>query len=428
MISTQQGGSGESGARDGTVRGAAVRALRATVVSLEQLAGALGTAALALAVLICLSVATLTIPIGIGLVLAPVALRGLHAVADRERARLTRWGSETITPGPLPTQLRLAAADPTTRRELRWLAGHATGGLLLGAFAVLLPLYALQDITFLLWWQLVPEGEAASPTFGLWVVSDWAGAFAVALMGVGWLAIAVGLTPIMARLQIRHGARLLAPGPDVDLSLRITELTATRAAALDAHATELRRIERALHDGTQNRLVAVTILLGAARRVLTRDPAAAEAILDQAQGAAEQALAELRAVARGILPPVLVDRGLAGALTGLAVSCPVPCEVDVDVPDRCAASVEATAYFVVAEALTNISRHSGATRAGVVVSSRNERLSLLITDDGAGGADENSGSGLLGIRRRIEAHDGTLTVVSPPGGPTTLTVELPCGL
>jgi signal transduction histidine kinase len=190
----------------------------------------------------------------------------------------------------------------------------------------------------------------------------------------------------------------------------------------------LRRIERALHDGTQNRLVAVTILLGAARRVLTRDPAAAEAILDQAQSAAEQALAELRAVARGILPPVLVDRGLAGALTGLAASCPVPCQVDVDIPGRCAASVEATAYFVVAEALTNVSRHSGATRAGVVVSSRNERLTITITDDGAGGADENSGSGLLGIRRRIEAHDGTLTVASPPGGPTTLTVDLPCGL
>ncbi|WP_033443781.1 histidine kinase, partial [Saccharothrix sp. NRRL B-16314] len=133
---------------------------------------------------------------------------------------------------------------------------------------------------------------------------------------------------------------LLAPPPGTDLSLRITELTVTRAAALDAHAAELRRIERSLHDGTQNRLVAVNVLLGAVRRAVDRDPAAAHAALDRAQDAAEQALSELRAVARSILPPVLADRGLAGALAGLASSCAVPCEMTVDVPGRCAASVE----------------------------------------------------------------------------------------
>jgi signal transduction histidine kinase len=209
--------------------------------------------------------------------------------------------------------------------------------------------------------------------------------------------------------------------------LRITQLTATRAAALDAHATELRRIERSLHDGTQNRLVAVTVLLGAARRALARDPSGAEAILERAQNAAEQALAELRTVARGILPPVLADRGLAGALAGLAATCGVPCQVDVDVPGRCAASVEATTYFVVAEALTNISRHSRARHASVTVHRYGDRLYLHIDDDGRGGADERHGSGITGIRRRIEAHDGRLTLTSPPGGPTTFQVELPCG-
>jgi signal transduction histidine kinase len=197
---------------------------------------------------------------------------------------------------------------------------------------------------------------------------------------------------------------------------------------LDAHATELRRIERSLHDGTQNRLVAVNVLVGAARRALTRHPADAEAILDRAQSAAEEALAELRAVVRSILPPVLTDRNLTDALTALAASCPIPCRIDADVPDRCAASVEATAYFVVAEALTNVARHSQAEHAAVRLRRHDDQLWLKITDDGRGGADEHGGSGLGGIRRRAEAHDGTFVLASPSGGPTTMTVSLPCGL
>jgi signal transduction histidine kinase len=204
-------------------------------------------------------------------------------------------------------------------------------------------------------------------------------------------------------------------------------LTATRAAALDAHATELRRIERSLHDGAQNRLVSVAVLLGAARRMVARDPAGADELLERAQSAAETALAELRTVARGILPPVLADRGLAGALSGLAADCAVPCRIDVDVPERCAASVEATAYFVVAEALTNIAKHSGAEHAVVTARGSGGRLVLSVEDDGRGGADADGGSGLTGIRRRIAAHDGDLTLTSPPGGPTVLTVDLPCG-
>ncbi len=237
----------------------------------------------------------------------------------------------------------------------------------------------------------------------------------------------VAFGPALARSQAWPGRRLLAPHPDTDLSLRVARLSATRAAALDAHATELRRIERSLHDGAQNRLVAVTVLLGATRRALSRDPATADAMLERAQDASELALAELRAVVRGILPPVLADRGLAGALAGLAADCGVPCQVDVDVPGRCAVSVEATTYFVVAEALTNVSRHSGARHATVTVRRRADRLTVVVSDDGDGGADEHHGSGITGIRRRIEAHDGLLTLTSPPGGPTTLQVELPCG-
>ncbi|NGO13646.1 sensor histidine kinase [Streptomyces sp. HC44] len=414
-------------ARETRIRDLAARSAGAALAALGQLVGGLGSALLALGVLVLVAVTAVASVAGVGLLMAPVALRALHAVADRERDRLTRWGPELIGPGPAPTQLRAALVDPTTRRELRWLATHATLGLLLGLLGFVLPLFAVRDFLYPLYWQLIPKGTADTWPAGNATAQSWPGAIAVALLGLAWIAIIVGLTPGMARLQARPGRRLLSAGPDADLSLRVAELTATRAAALDAHATELRRIERSLHDGTQNRLVNVTVLLGAARRMVARDPAGADELLERAQSAAEGALAELRSVSRSILPPVLDDRGLEGALNGLAADCPVSCRVDVETPARCAVSVEATAYFVVAEALTNIAKHSRARHATVSVRSHDGRLHLHITDDGRGGADEDGGSGLTGMRRRIAAHDGTLTLTSPPGGPTTLEVDLPCG-
>ncbi|WP_224326354.1 sensor histidine kinase [Streptomyces olivaceus] len=409
-----------------SVRETAVRSLRAARAAMGQLVGGLGTAFPGLGVLVLLAAAAMTAPVGVGLLLAPLALRALHGLARRERARLNRRGVEIVPPDPPPTRLRPALADPTTRRELGWLVRHATGGFLLGLLGFLLPLFAFRDTTFPLWWRLGSE-EATTTSVGVGTAHTWLDALAALLLGVGWIAIVVGLGPGMARLQAAPARRLLAAGPDTDLSLRVAELTATRAAALDAHATELRRIERSLHDGAQNRLVSVTVLLGAARRMAARDPAGADELLERAQSAAEQALAELRSVARGILPPVLADRGLAGALSGLAADSGVPCRVEADVPERCAASVEATAYFVVAEALTNIAKHSGAGRASVTARARGGRLRLRIEDDGRGGADEDGGSGLTGIRRRVAALDGTLRLTSPPGGPTALEVDLPCG-
>ncbi|MER6324394.1 sensor histidine kinase [Streptomyces coelicoflavus] len=409
-----------------SVRETAVRTLRAAGAATGQLVGGLGTAFLGLGVLLLAAVAAVTAPAGAGLLLAPPVLRALHALARRERERLARRGIDIVPPDPPPHRLRTALADPTTRRELGWLVRHSTLGFLLGLLGALLPLCAVRDTSFPLWWWLVPE-EATTTSIGIGTAHTWPDALAAVLLGVGWTAILLGLGPGMARLQAAPARRLLAAGPGTDLSLRVAELTATRAAALDAHATELRRIERSLHDGAQNRLVSVTVLLGAARRMAGRDPAGADELLERAQSAAEQALAELRAVARGILPPVLADRGLAGALSGLAADCGVPCAVETDVPERCAASVEATAYFVAAEALTNIARHSGAARASVTVRARGGRLRLLVEDDGRGGADEDGGSGLTGIRRRVAALDGTLRLTSPPGGPTVLEVDLPCG-
>jgi signal transduction histidine kinase len=399
---------------------------RAVLDALEHLVGGLGTAILALAALLWLVLVALTCVVGVGLLLAPTVPRVVRAVAERERARLSRWGPEIIGPEPAPARVRAAMADPAVRRELGWVLVHGTFGISVSLVALTLPINGVQDVTYPLWWRLLSPTDPA-PNLVFWSVRDTPDALKVALLGLVLAVAFLALGPGLARLQAWPGRRLLPPSADVDLSLRVAQLTAPRAAALDAHATELRRIERSLHDGTQNRLVAVTVLLGATRRALTRDPAGAEAMLERAQDAAEQALAELRTVVRGILPPVLADRGLAGALAGLAADCGVPCRIDVDVPGRCAASVEATTYFVVAEALTNIAKHSQARHATVTVRRQGGALSLRVEDDGVGGAEEHEGSGLTGIRRRIEAHDGLLTLTSPPGGPTTLLVELPCG-
>jgi signal transduction histidine kinase len=400
---------------------------RALMEAVERLVGGLGTAVLAFAVLMWLVIVGLLCLVAVGLPLAATVPRAVRSVAERERGRLSRSGPEIIGPGPVPAGLRAALADATVRRELCWLPVHATLGLLTGLAGALLTVNALQYATYPAWWRFLPR-ESPEPTFVFWHVHDEATALAVGVLGVAHGLVFVVAGPGLARLQAWPGRRLLAPDPGADLSLRVARLSATRAAALDAHATELRRIERSLHDGAQNRLVAVTVLLGATRRALARDPAKAGELIEQAQDVAEQALAELRTVVRSILPPVLEGRGLEGALTGLAADCAVPCEVDVDLPGRCAASVEATAYFVTAEALTNVAKHSKARRASVSVGLRGDRLVVRVDDDGVGGADATGGSGLTGIRSRIEAHDGTLSVTSPPGGPTTVEVELPCGL
>jgi len=400
-----------------------VAVLRSARDGLLRSAGALGTGGRALLLLLgCALVAALCV-VGVGLLLVPAAVRALRRLTDAERARLRRWGADLPPAGPAPAGLRpgVAAVVP---REVAWLLVHAGAGLLCGLVGVLLPVYAVRDLTFPLWWTLVPVADA-SPWW--WAVRDAADAREVALLGLLWAVLTLTAVPALGRLPGTWGRWLLAPPPGTDLTLRVAELTASRAAALDAHVVELRRIERSLHDGAQNRLVGVTVLLGAARRLLARDPAVTDDLLEQAQSAAEQALAELRSVVRAILPPVLLDRGLAGAVSGLAAACPVPCRVEVDVGGRLPASVEATAYFVVAEGLTNVARHSGAGAAQLSLRRRGDQLVVRLVDDGRGGADPADGSGLAGVEHRVRAHDGRLELRSPPGGPTELEVVLPCG-
>jgi signal transduction histidine kinase len=403
-----------------------VARLRATVDSIEHLVGGMVTSVLAVAALMWIALTGVLCVVGVGFLLLPTIPRVVRAVAQRERGRLSRWGPEIIDPEPLPEGFRAAVRVPAVQRELAWVGSHVVVGFPLGTGGATLLLYAVTNGTYPLWWYLVPADQTGD-SLRLLPGNDLGDALLVSLTGLGWLVVDVVIIPIMARLQAWPGRTLLAPDPGTDLALRVAHLTATRAGALDAHTTELRRIERALHDGTQNRLVAVTVLLGAARRALARDPAGADAVLGHAQDAAEQALTELRSVVRTILPPVLTDRSLPDALASLVTSCPVPCVIDADVPGRSAASVEATVYFAVAESLTNIARHSGARRAEVRLRRFGDRLCVAVSDDGKGGADARGGSGLAGIRRRVEAHDGTFALVSPTGGPTTLTVSLPCG-
>ncbi|MBL1117617.1 hypothetical protein JK364_35340 [Streptomyces sp. 110] len=261
--------------------------------------------------------------------------------------------------------------------------------------------------------------------------------------------------------RIRHAARATAR-----LARRVEELVETRAGAIAAHGAELRRIEWELHDGTQARLVSLSLRIGLAKRAYDRDPTAARRMLDDAQDLADEALAELRHVVRGMHPPVLTDRGLAGAVRALAASGGLDVSVRVDGLEdgaRAPAAVEAAAYFVVAEALANVAGHSGSDRAEVRLARTPSGLCVSVCDEGRGGTEAATGGpatggpgadgpgadgpgadgpgpretggpgrgaghglGLLGIRRRIAALDGTVTVTGPRGGPTVIAVELPC--
>jgi signal transduction histidine kinase len=242
-------------------------------------------------------------------------------------------------------------------------------------------------------------------------------------VGLAALVAAPPLARGVAAVQVAMARLLLEPGANERLTARVGALEETRAGMVAAADAERRRIERDLHDGAQQRLVALALTLGRAK--VTEDPNLSKRLLDEAHGEAKEALVELRNLARGIHPAVLTDRGLDAAVSALAARCPVPVAVDIDLPRRCGPAIEAIAYFVVAEALTNVAKHSGATRAWLSAGLEGPDLVVEVLDDGHGGADP-AGNGLTGLRDRVRAVDGTLTLTSPPGGGTTLRVELPC--
>ncbi|MFJ7908923.1 sensor histidine kinase [Kitasatospora sp. NPDC096204] len=403
----------------------------------------LGTGLAAL-VGLCLLLALLVLClVGLGLPFLPPALRLLRHCAEFHRRLVgRRLGGERPRS---PYGDRASVRDPAVRQDLRWLLAHATAGTVLSGAALTLCSHAFNWLTAPVWWRLLPGERDA---IILLTVDSWPVALLAAVGGIGYAAVAVAVLPPAADLHARASRRLLVARPRTSLARRVQELTTSRSEALDTHAAELRRIERDLHDGAQANLVAVSLRLGMIRRALDQRPEQAAALVDSTQLVAEQALESLRALVRGIHPPLLADRGLAEAVRSLADRCAVPTRVELDTeehpgtppsppsppspsspdpPPRAPAAAEAAAYFVASEALANVARHSGARSALVRLRITAAAIAVWVEDDGRGGAVEGAGSGLAGLRRRVAAFDGTTRLSSPPGGPTILEVEIPCG-
>ncbi len=327
--------------------------------------------------------------VSVGIPLLAICLPLTRKLANvHRRWAADRLGAEIISPylpqpeGYLLVSLWRRTKDPATWRDLLWLVYNSTIGLGIYLIAVV---YA--PLALLFWWL---------PAY------------------------------LLLDLNARVARWLLWPGRSWQLANRVTELSESRAETVDSKAAEIRRIERDLHDGAQAKLVVLGINLGLAEAIIDSDPATARQLLADARTTTGDALAELRDLVRGIHPPVLADRGLVGAVRALALVTPIPVEVVEAVPDRLPAPVESAGYFAVAEALTNVIKHSQASRAAILLRYEANILELQVIDDGIGGARLEAGSGLRGIESRLTAFDGTLVVTSPPGGPTTVIMELPC--
>lgn len=255
--------------------------------------------------------------------------------------------------------------------------------------------------------------------------------FAIALSAlIAFFIFPVGywLSPLLLRTWAATTRSLIGPSDEAVLQQRIGELEESRSESVDHSAAELRRIERDLHDGAQAQLVALGMNLGLAEDLVTRDPKAAVELIADARASSRTALADLRSLVRGIHPPVLADRGLVGGVEALALAHPRDVEVDVALTGRPPAPVESAVYFAVAEALTNSAKHAAARNTWVWLRHDGTRLTALVGDDGVGGAQLTPSGGLSGIERRMSAFDGTVTVASPPGGPTIVTITVPCDL
>ncbi|MEU8612198.1 sensor domain-containing protein [Actinoplanes sp. NPDC048791] len=316
----------------------------------------------------------------------------------------------------LRSWLHTRYTEPVTWREL----GHALLLALLWPFDVLAVVLTVAVPLALLATPVLlgVDGDQVN-VLKAWPVTSWPLAVAVAaLAGPVFALAAYGMTVYAgARAAL---ARTLLTGPDA----RITELTRSRVRLVDAFEAERARIERDLHDGAQQRLVALTMMLGLARLDAPAGPLTTQ--LTRAQDEAERALTELRELIRGIHPPLLTDFGLPAAVAELADRSVLPVAVGLDLPDRFPAPIESTAWFVVCEAVANLTRHSGAAQAEITGGYADGTLTVRVRDDGRGGADPDGGTGLLRLGDRVSVVDGRLTLSSPPGGPTVLTVELPC--
>jgi signal transduction histidine kinase len=307
--------------------------------------------------------------------------------------------------------LALAAAAAIVRRWPRAAARLAAVGLLclgLGGLGLV----------------LTRRGFYEPSDYGLVVLASHAAIAAVAIQALVLLATGLWLVP----RAFPAAGRLLGLAPDAELTRQVRQLTESRAVVVDTAASDLRRLERDLHDGAQARLVALGMSLRAAERLIPVNADAALALVVEAREASARALTELRELVRGVHPPVLADRGLGDAVRALALDCPLVVATHVDLPGRLPAPVETACYFAVAELLTNAAKHSGARDASVDVAHANGTLRIEVTDFGLGGADAAAGGGLAGVEKRLSAFDGIMAISSPGGGPTIVVLEVPCVL
>jgi signal transduction histidine kinase len=355
-----------------------------------------------------------------------LAVPALTAI-QRHRLRATA-GVEIPPQPPMPGRLTKSGISAAVRSDATWrqlgyhlLAGPALG--LAAAFTVIMWLAGvLFTLCYLYAWRLSPQNFLNTGTHG----AELPGDVVITLAGVVLLFAAPWVTAGVRALDARACQALLGPSRAEELEHRVEHLTQTRAGVVDAADAERRRLERDLHDGTQQRLVSLAMNLGMARTQASTAEEAHTAIAE-AHEEAKAALAELRNLIRGLHPAVLEDRGLDAALSGVTARMPIPVRLTVDLQNRRPPPViEAVAYFVVSEGLSNIAKHAQASQAEVIVQRAGDRLHIIISDDGAGGADPSRGTGLAGLARRASAVDGTFEISSPPGGPTLLTVDLPC--
>jgi len=350
------------------------------------------------------------------LVVGPLTLLCVRQVARLTRRLVGQWCGVPIAEPYLPRpwadggkaglrrRLGWLLTDQATWRDLLWVSVNGCGGWLLPLLPAGLLVLGFVGLTAPFATGLFRVLPVLAAAWGLWA-SPWL------MRGYG----------IFAR-------SMLAPTRQAELALRVRQLAQTRTEALDTGAAEIRRIERDLHDGAQARLVAMGMTLDAAGQVIDTNPEAARALLFEARDASVKALAELRALVRGIHPPVLADRGLTDAIQALALDSPMRINVVGDLHGRPPAPIESAAYFAVSELLANVSKHAEARQTWIDLRHTDGMLRIGVTDNGHGGADPAYGSGLRGIERRLAPFDGVLAISSPPGGPTAVTMEIPCEL
>ncbi|WP_439081052.1 sensor histidine kinase [Streptomyces sp. WL006] len=377
--------------------------------------------------------------LGIGVFATPVVLEAVRKHANQRRLWAATWSSVRIPVPyrPFPKELRpgvtgqverttLMLKDPATWRDLLWLLVDMTAGSVLAVVAAGLMLYPVESVVLAAGLWRVFQDE---PYWYMFVPVD-SQLTGLAALALGIVLFHVGLraTEAVLRAHFLLARTVLAPARDEELARRVERLTETRHEAVDTAASELRRIERDLHDGAQARLVAMGMNLGTIEALVEKDPAQAKKMLAMARESSAEALTELRDLVRGIHPPVLAERGLGDAVRALALRLPVATEVTVELAGRAEAPVESAAYFAVSEALTNAVKHAQAERVYVDLHHTEGMLRISVTDDGKGGAVAGPGSGLSGIERRLGTFDGVLAVSSPAGGPTMVTMEIPCAL